>query len=56
MKPEQLGMTLFGLLFASIAVLTFIGGCVGHVWHFYTSALCAILSGLIFATVKKESK
>jgi hypothetical protein len=53
---DKINCLVFGYIFAAIAILAFIGGCVGNVWHFYTSVLCAMVAAMIFYTVRKESK
>ena len=53
-KVEKYGCIGFAIFFAVVSVLVLIGGFVGAVWHFYTAALCGILSGVIYMASKED--
>lgn len=45
----------FAIMFGVLSILLFIGGFKGHVWHFYTAVLAAIISVVLFRVVKAEN-
>ena len=53
-KFDTIMMKVFGWMYAAIFLITFIAALKGFTWHYYTAIFCAILSGLIFRTIKKD--
>ena len=53
-KFDKMFLKFWGWVFAGISVVTLIGALKGFTWHYYTAIFCAILSGLIFRTIKKD--
>ena len=51
----RINCLVFAWIFASAAVVFFIAGIDGYVWHFYTSGLSGMTSGMIFYAVREDS-
>jgi hypothetical protein len=54
---EKCWMRFFTTLFSMVSLLSFVGGCCGATWHFYTAFLSALLAFIVYyATIATPSK